>query len=89
MQIIHIGLDVYWSSRNTRAQSAKEMCRLTQFKREEPKLMIYDLQSAFMILAMGLGIAFAAFLLEIGYYKATFANPIMESNYGIALLTFH
>lgn len=61
------GLLEYWRYRNYGAMSMKESCK--KFKSEQRLLTLEDLQSAFLILGIGSGLAVGVFLLELIHFK--------------------
>ena len=63
--MMQAGLIDYWNRRNSPAMSAMDKCTDSRLKRNERKLTLDDLQSAFLILAIGLTSALVAYLLEI------------------------
>ena len=65
------GLDRYWRNRNYPAVSVREKCRDLQQSKVLRNLGLYDLQSSFLVLAVGMGLAIIAFLLEAIVYNVT------------------
>ena len=65
------GLVDYWISKYSPTISAKDKCRDSRSRNELRKLNLEDLQSAFLLLAIGLLLAAVAFLLEVFHYAIT------------------
>ena len=63
--MLESGLDSYWYSRYWPKVSSTDICKDVQKRKGKQKLKLRDLQSAFLILAIGLVLAIAAFLLEM------------------------
>ena len=69
--MLQSGLDQYWRDRNYPAVSARARCRNLRQSKGLRELKLYDLQSSFLILAVGSALAVVAFLLEVAVYKKT------------------
>lgn len=66
LQILQSGLNVYWYRRHRSAISAEKLCQdLRKSAAIDKSLNLKNLQSAFLVLAIGLTAASAVFLLEM------------------------
>ena len=71
LQMLQSGLQEYWRKRNQPTTSAKNFCKDGRPSIEKRALTLQDLQSAFLILAVGLALAIIVFFLEILCYNTT------------------
>ena len=65
LQIQQSGLDIYWRRRNNPLPTVADTCKVMKASQGETKLSLQSLLSAFLILAMGIGLATGAFLAEL------------------------
>lgn len=69
LEVMQSGLDHYWRLKDRRKISATENCKTPDASQREPVLTLRTLQDSFLILAVGLGLASVAFVVEIVHHK--------------------